>query len=89
MGKGSTFTVSFPILLLQQADAEEGTERGIEDDGISGTEKIGEIEGETRLSKGKDKRKTKRNFTNHKILILDDDALQLQLLQEPRCTSRA
>ena len=82
VGKGSTFTVSFPILLQQQADAEEGTERGIEDDGISGTERIGEIEGETRLSKGKDKQKTKRNFANHKILILDDDALQLQLLQE-------
>ena len=49
VGKGSTFTVSFPILLQQQADAEEGTERGIEDDGISGTERIGEIEGETRI----------------------------------------
>ena len=57
VGKGSTFTVSFPILLQQQADAEKGTERGIEDDGISGTERIGEIEGETRLSKEKTSRK--------------------------------
>ena len=82
VGKGSTFTVSFPILLQQQTDAEEETERGTEDNGIGGTEEIGGIEGETRLSKGKDTQKTKRNFANHKILILDDDALQLQLLQE-------
>ena len=35
VGKGSTFTVSFPILLQQQTDAEEETERGTEDNGIS------------------------------------------------------
>lgn len=49
-GKGSTFTVTFPIEL-----SEENTE------GIS---------------------QQKKNFKNNKILLLDDDALQLQLLQE-------
>ena len=59
VGKGSTFTVSIPMVYSEKKREEE------------------KFQEERRNNKP-----AKRNFCNHKILILDDDKLQLQLLQE-------
>ena len=69
VGKGSTFIVVLP---LEEASAEE-----------EGNNQVGNNATTNVPSTSQDKASTtKKPFTNHKILILDDDKLQLQLLQE-------
>lgn len=66
VGKGSTFMVDIPIGTAKEEKKEEKTATTKED-----TPQAQEPESRTELL-----------FHNHKVLILDDDTLQLQLLQE-------
>ena len=66
VGKGSTFMVDIPIGTAKEEKKEEKTATIKED-----TPQTQESES-----------RTEQLFHNHKVLILDDDTLQLQLLQE-------
>ncbi len=68
VGKGSTFTVNLPLTLAPQ-----GQKTSEEDD--TQIQQKGEQEESKPITK-------ENTFANHKVLILDDDKLQLQLLQE-------
>lgn len=70
LGKGSTFSVSIPIKLSTE---EETNEKGSKEN-ISNENNSHENNSHENISN--------ENISNHKILILDDDRLQLQLLQE-------
>lgn len=67
LGKGSNFIVTLPIEPAPKDDSQE------------------DIKQTSDHQEGKDsdnKKKVQQDFANHKVLILDDDKLQLQLLQE-------
>lgn len=67
LGKGSSFIVTLPI------------EPAPKDDSMESREQTSDYQKEENSD---NKKKAQQEFTNHKVLILDDDKLQLQLLQE-------
>ena len=67
LGKGSNFIVTLPI------------EPAPKDDSL---EDIKQTHDHQEAKDSANKKKAQQDFANHKVLILDDDKLQLQLLQE-------
>ena len=82
LGKGSTFIVTIPIEPAPKEETQDKKQTGVSDDKSldSNPEKKENDSASPQVSEEKKKKKTE--FANHKILILDDDKLQLQLLQE-------
>lgn len=80
LGKGSTFIVTIPIEPAPKKEAQEMAPSEVEHDPSpdSAQDKEGQDSGSHQVTDIK----KKPEFANHKILILDDDKLQLQLLQE-------
>ena len=80
LGKGSTFIVTIPIEPAPKEEAQEMVPSEVKHDSSldSAQDKEGQDSGSHQVSD----MKKKPEFANHKILILDDDKLQLQLLQE-------
>lgn len=80
LGKGSTFIVTIPIEPAPKKEAQEMAPSEIKHDPSpdSAQDKEGQNSGSHQVTDVK----KKPEFANHKILILDDDKLQLQLLQE-------
>lgn len=81
LGKGSTFIVTIPIEPAPKEESPEMAPSEIKHDlsPDSAQDKEGQNSGSHQVT---DIKKKKPEFANHKILILDDDKLQLQLLQE-------
>jgi len=79
VGKGSTFTVSIPLTPTTEEENASETAEKKENNQIETTD---ESCHEHIKSDSVNQEKNKKQFTNHKLLILDDDKLQLQLLQE-------
>ena len=67
LGKGSNFIVTLPIEPAQKDDSQED---------------IKQTSDHQEAKDSDNKKKAQQEFANHKVLILDDDKLQLQLLQE-------
>ena len=67
LGKGSNFIVTLPIEPVPKDDSQEDFKQTSDHQ-------------ETKESPNQ--KKAQQDFANHKVLILDDDKLQLQLLQE-------
>ena len=80
LGKGSTFIVTIPIEPAPKEEAQEMAPSEVKHD--SSLDSAQDKEGQNSGSHQVTDIKKKPEFTNHKILILDDDKLQLQLLQE-------
>ena len=81
LGKGSTFIVTIPIEPAPKEESQEMIPSEIKHD--SSLDSAQDKEGQDSAShQVTDNQKKKPEFANHKILILDDDKLQLQLLQE-------
>ena len=80
LGKGSTFIVTIPIEPAPMEESPEMAPSEIKHDPSpdSAQDKEGQNSGSHQVTDIK----KKPEFANHKILILDDDKLQLQLLQE-------
>ena len=80
LGKGSTFIVTIPIEPAPMEESQEMAPSEIKHDPSpdSAQDKEGQNSGSHQVTD----MKKKPEFANHKILILDDDKLQLQLLQE-------
>lgn len=80
LGKGSTFIVTIPIESAPKEESQEMAPSEVEHDPSpdSAQDKEGQNSGSHQVTDIK----KKPEFANHKILILDDDKLQLQLLQE-------
>ena len=80
LGKGSTFIVTIPIEPAPKEESPEMAPSEIKHDlsPDSAQDKEGLNSGSHQITA----QKKKPDFANHKILILDDDKLQLQLLQE-------
>mgnify|MGYP003468100498 CR=1 FL=1 len=80
LGKGSTFIVTIPIEPAPKEESPEMAPSEIKHDPSpdSAQDKEGLNSGSHQVTDIK----KKPEFANHKILILDDDKLQLQLLQE-------
>ena len=80
LGKGSTFIVTIPIEPAPKEESQEMAPSEVEHDPSpdSAQDKEGQNSGSHQVTDIK----KKPEFANHKILILDDDKLQLQLLQE-------
>ena len=80
LGKGSTFIVTIPIESAPMEESQEMAPSEVEHDHSpdSAQDKEGQNSGSHQVTNIK----KKPEFANHKILILDDDKLQLQLLQE-------
>ena len=80
LGKGSTFIVTIPIEPAPKEESPEMAPSEIKHDlsPDSTQDKEGQNSGRHQVTDIK----KKPEFANHKILILDDDKLQLQLLQE-------
>ena len=80
LGKGSTFIVTIPIEPAPKKEAQEMAPSEMKHDPSpdSAQDKEGQNSGSHQVTDIK----KKPEFANHKILILDDDKLQLQLLQE-------
>lgn len=80
LGKGSTFIVTIPIEPAPMEESQEMAPSEVEHDPSpdSAQDKEGQYSGSHQVTDIK----KKPEFANHKILILDDDKLQLQLLQE-------
>lgn len=80
LGKGSTFIVTIPIEPAPMEESQEMAPSEVEHDPSpdSAQDKEGQNSGSHQVTDIK----KKPEFANHKILILDDDKLQLQLLQE-------
>ena len=80
LGKGSTFIVTIPIEPAPKEESPEMAPSEIKHDPSpdSAQDKEGLNSGSHQVTDIK----KKPDFANHKILILDDDKLQLQLLQE-------
>ena len=80
LGKGSTFIVTIPIEPAPKEESQEMAPSEIKHDPSpdSAQDKEGQNSGSHQVTDIK----KKPEFANHKILILDDDKLQLQLLQE-------
>lgn len=81
LGKGSTFIVTIPIEPAPKEETQDKNQTGVSDDKAldSNPEKK---ENDSASPQVSEEKKKKPEFANHKILILDDDKLQLQLLQE-------
>ncbi len=81
LGKGSTFIVTIPIEPAPKEESQEMAPSEIKYDPSldSAQDKEGQDSASHQVT---DNQKKKPEFANHKILILDDDKLQLQLLQE-------
>ena len=80
LGKGSTFIVTIPIEPALKKEAQEMVPSEVKHD--SSLDSAQDKEGQNSGSHQVTNIKKKPEFANHKILILDDDKLQLQLLQE-------
>ena len=81
LGKGSTFIVTIPIEPAPTEESQEMAPSEVKHD--SSLDSAQDKEGQNSASlQVTDNQKKKPEFANHKILILDDDKLQLQLLQE-------
>ena len=80
LGKGSTFIVTIPIEPAPKEESPEMAPSEVKHDPSpdSAQDKEGQNSGSHQVTDIK----KKSEFANHKILILDDDKLQLQLLQE-------
>lgn len=80
LGKGSTFIVTIPIEPAPVEESQEMAPSEVKHDPSpdSAQDKEGQNSGSHQVTDIK----KKPEFANHKILILDDDKLQLQLLQE-------
>ena len=80
LGKGSTFIVTIPIEPAPMEESQEMAPSEVKHDPSpdSAQDKEGQNSGSHQVTDIK----KKPEFANHKILILDDDKLQLQLLQE-------
>lgn len=80
LGKGSTFIVTIPIEPAPMEESHEMAPSEVKHDPSpdSAQDKEGQNSGSHQVTDIK----KKPEFANHKILILDDDKLQLQLLQE-------
>ena len=80
LGKGSTFIVTIPIEPAPKEESPEMAPSEIKHNPSrnSAQDKEGQDSGSHQVTDIK----KKPEFANHKILILDDDKLQLQLLQE-------
>ena len=80
LGKGSTFIITIPIEPAPMEESQEMAPSEVKHDPSpdSAQDKEGQNSGSHQVTDIK----KKPEFTNHKILILDDDKLQLQLLQE-------
>ena len=80
LGKGSTFIVTIPIESAPTEESQEMAPSEVKHDPSpdSAQDKEGQNSGSHQVTDIK----KKPEFANHKILILDDDKLQLQLLQE-------
>ena len=79
-GKGSTFIVTIPVEPAPKEDTQDKTQSELADDKTFDSNQ--EKEENDSASHQVSEEKKKPEFANHKILILDDDKLQLQLLQE-------
>lgn len=79
-GKGSTLIVNIPVEPAPKEDTQDKTQTGIGDDKALDSNQ--EEKENDSASHQVSEEKKKPEFANHKILILDDDKLQLQLLQE-------
>ena len=80
LGKGSNFIVTIPIEPAPKEEAQEMVPSEVKHD--SSLDSAQDKEGQNSGSHQVANMKKKSEFANHKILILDDDKLQLQLLQE-------
>ncbi len=80
LGKGSTFIITIPIEPAPKKEAQEMAPSEIKHD--PSPDSAQDKEGQNSDSHQVTDIKKKPEFANHKILILDDDKLQLQLLQE-------
>ncbi len=80
LGKGSTFIVTIPIETAPKEESPEMAPSEVKHD--SSLDSAQDKEGLNSGSHQVTDIKKKPEFANHKILILDDDKLQLQLLQE-------
>lgn len=80
LGKGSTFIVTIPIKPAPMEESQEMAPSEVKHD--SSLDSAQDKEGQNSGSHQVTDIKKKPEFANHKILILDDDKLQLQLLQE-------
>ena len=80
LGKGSTFIITIPIEPAPMEESQEMAPSEVKHDPSpdSAQDKEGQNSGSHQVTEIK----KKPEFANHKILILDDDKLQLQLLQE-------
>ena len=79
-GKGSTFIVTIPVEPAPKEDTQDKNQSELADDKTFDSNQ--EKEEKDSASHQVSEEKKKPEFANHKILILDDDKLQLQLLQE-------
>lgn len=80
LGKGSTFIVTIPIEPAPMEESQKMAPSEVKHD--SSLDSAQDKEGQNSGSHQVTDIKKKPEFANHKILILDDDKLQLQLLQE-------
>lgn len=80
LGKGSTFIVTIPIEPAPMEESQEMAPSEMKHD--PSLDSAQDKEGQNSDSHQVTDIKKKPEFANHKILILDDDKLQLQLLQE-------
>lgn len=80
LGKGSTFIVTIPIEPAPMEESQKMAPSEVKHD--PSPDSAQDKEGQNSDSHQVTDIKKKPEFANHKILILDDDKLQLQLLQE-------
>ena len=80
-GKGSTFIVTIPVEPVPKEETQNKKQTGVGDDKALDSNPE-EKENDSVSPQVSVEKKKKPDFANHKILILDDDKLQLQLLQE-------
>ena len=80
-GKGSTFIVTIPVEPAPKEETQNKNQTGVGDDKALDSNPE-EKENDSASPQVSVEKKKKPEFANHKILILDDDKLQLQLLQE-------
>ena len=80
-GKGSTFIVTIPVETVPKEETQNKKQTGVGDDKALDSNPE-EKENDSASHQVSEEKKKKPEFANHKILILDDDKLQLQLLQE-------
>ncbi|MBM0143477.1 ATP-binding response regulator [Segatella copri] len=79
-GKGSTFIITIPVEPMPKEETQDKTQSELADDKTFDSNP--EEKENDSASHQVSEEKKKPEFANHKILILDDDKLQLQLLQE-------